>query len=467
MSYAYLEGETIMAIANEFGAKGDGKTDDTQALQRAIDEGGGVLELAKGSYLISAPLVLDTTQRGYVGVRGAQGTTRIVMTGPGPAFRVIGDHHGTADPASFEEHTWERERFPVLQGFEVHGRHPEADGIQLLRTVQCTIQNVLIRECRYGIHLVERNRNPMIANSHIYNCSDSGIFFDAVNLHQAIIIGNHISYCARAGIRQFNGDVHNIQITGNDIEYNAGYEDGPSGEILLEVPDDGLISEYTIASNTLQAKSFNSGANIIMTGRAMPDDSPIRVVSITGNVIGDRNKNIVMQYAQRAITISANTMYTGMEASIDLGNCSQVAITGNTINHSPWQRNKGDLNGVLLEDCEDCTITGNILTGLAYGDDTRGGAVTLTRCSGIAVSDCQILSPLHRGVYLEDATLCRIANNTIIERREEPTMITGIHVTGNSRDNLVQHNHIQSGSAGAVVCEEGQAVVLNNTVVAR
>ena len=53
-----------MAMADAYGVKGDGQTDDTQALQRAIDEGGGVLELGKGSYLLSAPLVLDTTQLG-------------------------------------------------------------------------------------------------------------------------------------------------------------------------------------------------------------------------------------------------------------------------------------------------------------------------------------------------------------------------------------------------------------------
>jgi len=454
-----------MAMVEEFGARGDGVTDDTQALQRAVDER-GVLELGKGSYLISAPLVLDTTQRGYVGVRGAQGTSRLVMAGAGPALRVIGDHRGTAHPASFEEHTWERERFPVLQGFEVYGRHAQADGIELFRTVKCTIQNVLIRECRYGIHLIERNRNPIIANSHIYRCTDSGIFMDAVNLHQAIIIGNQISYCFRAGIRQFNGDVHNIQITGNDIEYNSGYEEGSSGEIVLEVPDDGLISEYTIASNTLQATPGAGGANIIMTGRPMPDDSPVRVVSITGNVIGSRNKNIVMRYAQRSVTISGNTIYTGVAANIELANCGEVAITGNTIDDSPWEPNASGAGGVLLEGCQNCAITGNIATGLAYGDDARGGAVTLTRCSAVAVSDCQLLSPAHRGVYLESANLCRIANNTIINRRPGLVMKTGVEISGDSRDNLVQHNQIQAGSAGAVVCEEGQAVVLDNMILA-
>ena len=235
-----------MAMADAYGVKGDGQTDDTQALQRAIDEGGGVLELGKGSYLLSAPLVLDTTQRGYVGVRGAQGTSRLLMAGPGPAIRVIGDHQGTANPKTFQEHTWERERFPVLQGFEVLGRHPEADGIELVRTVQCTIQNVLMRECRYGIHLVERNRNPLIANSHIYNCSDSGIFFDAVNLHQCIITGN-ISVLRPGRAPQFTARPQ-VQITATTSN-TLGLEEGASGEIVPRCrrrPDQRI----TIASNT-------------------------------------------------------------------------------------------------------------------------------------------------------------------------------------------------------------------------
>jgi len=90
----------------------------------------------------------------------------------------------------------------------------------------------------------------------------------------------------------------------------------------------------------------------------------------------------------------------------------------------------------------------------------------LTRCSAVAVSDFQLLSPAHRGVYLESANLCRIANNTIINRRPGLVMKTGVEISGDSRDNLVQHNQIQAGSAGAVVCEEGQAVVLDNTILA-
>ena len=57
-----------MSRAKDFGAVGDGRADDTEALQHAINDGDGTLELTKGSYRITQPLLLDTTQHGYLSV---------------------------------------------------------------------------------------------------------------------------------------------------------------------------------------------------------------------------------------------------------------------------------------------------------------------------------------------------------------------------------------------------------------
>src|SRR5262245_38154302 len=144
-----------MSNVFDFGATGDGTTDDTAALQHALEAGDGVLALHKGTYRISQPLVLDLTKQGYGAIRGEGGTSRLLMAGPGPALRIIGDHRGTAMPSSVEPHTWERERFPTVAGIEILGSHPDAEGIELRKTIQATISQVLVRGCRHGIHLVE------------------------------------------------------------------------------------------------------------------------------------------------------------------------------------------------------------------------------------------------------------------------------------------------------------------------
>jgi hypothetical protein len=87
-----------MSLVKQFGAIGDGLADDTAALQHAVDSGDGEIELSRGTYRIPQPIVIDLKRHGYTGIRGAQGTARVVMAGPGPAFHVIGDHRKTAEP---------------------------------------------------------------------------------------------------------------------------------------------------------------------------------------------------------------------------------------------------------------------------------------------------------------------------------------------------------------------------------
>lgn len=51
----------LLVSVKQFGAKGDGKTDDTQALQRAIDANGWQLYFPAGEYVITRPLGLNNT----------------------------------------------------------------------------------------------------------------------------------------------------------------------------------------------------------------------------------------------------------------------------------------------------------------------------------------------------------------------------------------------------------------------
>ena len=84
--------------------------------------------------------------------------------------------------------------------------------------MQLTITRVNIRDCRHAIHLVERNRNVIIANSHLYKNRGIGVFYDAVNLHQSNITGCHISYCYGGGVVTRGGEGSNIYTGGTRID---------------------------------------------------------------------------------------------------------------------------------------------------------------------------------------------------------------------------------------------------------
>ena len=174
-----------MANVFHFGATGDGRTDDTEALQHSLEAGDSVLELNKGTYRITQPLVLELAKQGYGGIRGNSGASRIVRDGPGPAIRVVGNHQGTAQPDTYQVQTWEKEPMPVFEGFEVLGNHPKAIGIQLQKTTKATISRILVRQCQYGIHLVERNRDFILSDSHLLHNHEFGLFLDRCNLHRS------------------------------------------------------------------------------------------------------------------------------------------------------------------------------------------------------------------------------------------------------------------------------------------
>jgi parallel beta-helix repeat protein len=449
-----------MSNVSGFGAVGDGVADDTHALQHAFDAGDGVLQLNKGTYRITQPLVLDLTKTGFGSVRGENGTSRIVMAGAGPAIRVIGDHQGSAWPQSVQTHTWDKERFPLLSGFEIVGEHPNSVGIELRKTMKCVVSQVLIRRCRIGVHLVERNRDFLLADSHLYDNHEIGLFFDRCNLHQIIVHGCHISWNKVAGIKSLAGDVHNLQIVGNDIEYNNATAGGGSSspreltqhsggsEIWFDATQ-GVISEVTISGNTIQATAQTGGANIRIVGvnveRPQPADvSPSQkadtahLINITGNVLGSQWRAIELRNASR-VTITGNTIYDSADLSVFAAHSAGIVVNGNSF---VWrgQDSEPTKDGLRFEDCDSVLLSGLVSQRFCAGSAERGAAVTFVRCSDCGVSDCQILDALHRGLELEDCVRCRVANNTIVDRRAQPQMRHAIRILGDSRDNLIRGN---------------------------
>src|SRR4051794_20286375 len=66
------------ADVRAFGARGDGKTDDTAAIQKAIDSGDGSIRFPRGTFRLTRSVVIDLDKVGPIAVVG-DGTARVVM----------------------------------------------------------------------------------------------------------------------------------------------------------------------------------------------------------------------------------------------------------------------------------------------------------------------------------------------------------------------------------------------------
>ena len=410
---------TLLAFTTVLTAQtlvGDGQADDTAALQKLID-GGGTVSLAKGRYRLTKTVTVDLAKLGAAGI-SSDGTATLIMAGPGPALKIIGTHGGTAAPKSFKPETW-AQRTPVVQGLEIIGAHPEADGLEATGTMQLTLSRLTIREARHAIHLTVRNRNVVISDCHLYRNRGVGLFLDNVNLHQTNITGCHISYNLGGGIVAVGGEVRNLHVGTCDIEANHDENGPPSANIFLDSTG-GSIAEVAITGCTIQHTHKAPGsANIRILG-AGKDPSLLRRegrehtreghVTIVGNVFSDVQVNLEIRQA-RGVTVSANTFWEGFAHDLLVEDSQNIVITGNNFDRNPRYLVNGnglaEKNGVLLRRVADSAFSGNIVVGV-HGQEAA--------------------------VDIEDGTRLRITDNSILDSDGHALRLTRLSrslVTGN------------------------------------
>lgn len=443
-----------MSNVRNFGAVGDGQADDTEAIVHAIGSGDGVLEFPKGTFRITETIEVPLERRRCLD-GGGQGV--VVMAGSGPAFRLVGSHGGTGDPGSIKQEVW-GQCLPSVRNLIVEGRHPEADGIELVETMQAVIEGCLFRRLRHGMRLHRRNRNVLISHCHLYFNTGVGIFLDRVNLHQINIADSHISYNRLGGIRIEGSEVRNLQITGNDIEYNNhrahGTEAEPTGEIYVDTTAKGSsVNELTVSSNTIQSTESPGGANIrILNGRE--DGRPPGLWTITGNVIGNQENNVHLSGCY-GVVLSGNCIYSCGRHNLLVEDSSHLTIGTNSFRrHTP-----GMHTGIRLVNSRDCLINGcTVEDREPEGQKTGASLLELERCLRINVSGCQFLGGVPYGVDALACSQTNISGCTFADWREDRKAKGALRFQGAGQANLVTGNIIGLDVPEPLLCGPGVQV---------
>lgn len=428
----------------EYRLVADGKTDNAAVLQRMVDDGLGTIRLPRGVYRITRPITVDLDRSGWTALTG-DGTATLLMAGAGPAVHFRGTHQKTADPPTVADNVWLRQRAPAIDGLEIVGDHPQAEGVRLEGTMQALLTRLIVRHTQNAVVLTGRNRNVIVSDCHLYDNRGAGLLLDHVNLHQINVANCHISYNRQGGIVVRASEVRNLQIGTCDIEANMDEKGPPAANVLLDARE-GSIREGAITGCTLQHSHTAPGsANIRLLGCSAPEPQKVGVLSIVANHLSDAEVNVDLRYA-RDVILSGNTFLEGLGHDLRAEGCAHVSVGQNIFDRHPdYQAVQGN-QLIELIDCEDCTLSG------LQVDGARGpwAGVVLAGCrrmalsgSTIAAGPCAVLLDKSQQVRVTDCTL------RAPPRADGPGI--ALLVMG-GRDNLIAGNTLEGSveiSAGA------------------
>ncbi len=281
---------TEILSVKDFGAIGDGVTDDTAAIQAAIDSARTASVFASvffptGTYIVTSTIVADR-----VSLSGDLGYSTIKSSGLGVNDFIIecgasvsyGDARPTIENLYIDCNG-------QCNGIDIQVRHhniincfvdganatASTKGIRLQRNTQL-VENCHITDCGFGIYLDGVTGATVAAtsilNNHIADCTTAGIITNESLM--LLIEGNVIQTCGTELILKGTGgdDFDAVNIINNYFEDQTG----PKTEFILLDP----LNANDIESVTISGNSFYAG-NI--SGMVAIRANLAEVINITNN----------------------------------------------------------------------------------------------------------------------------------------------------------------------------------------
>jgi parallel beta-helix repeat protein len=326
-----------------------GQYESLQAAFDAVPEGGAVVQIPPGRFVIDEPLVLETA--------------RTRLQGSGAGTRIINENR-SGEPALIVRPTDYRDapdqRDPRIWGvhladFEITGNEESGDGIRAMGINEIYIHGLTVNHHgANGIALIDCYENPRVSESNLTYNAENGLFIERG--HDIVVNGNEFEE-NQDGLRAV--DSFNLTMNGNNLDDHLG---------------NGVVVENTYGS-VLSGNMIEESQGI-----AMIFDRDCYGITVSANIIAHNFGGGIDLRDAWGFTVSANT-FTIVEAqSLTVGpNSGRISITGNNFSNShiggETRRVEGEATGILLDHTEGITITGNMFAGMHREAIKQVGAI--------------------------------------------------------------------------------------------
>ena len=377
----------------DYGATGDGVTNDTVAIQAALNAATAsppsVVFFPQGTYVVSTQLSVGsgTALTGY-------GAT--LFKAAGSTGHVIRVATGAVDVK--------------VMGLTINGNkaaNTSGHGIAFVGTLLSS-QRLLVADCT------------------IINTYQSGIQINSCK--EAKVVSNFIYDSARTGIEILNS-CEDVSITGNHVKRSGSANVAIAGLHIL------------VSNNVLE----DAGENPLALADNVTGYGETNKYMVVNNNICKNGGNHGIHLGGNDHVISNNHVYNPTHDGVFLGNEGGVLnlITGFTISGN---RTVDCRRGVNLVNCDKGTVSGNSISSSSqFG-------IYLDSCSGLAVTGNVIFDSTLKGIRLTDSVDSIFSDNVI-----NGNLQSGIESSGSCSNNVFLGNNIKGNTLTGIVLGAGES----------
>lgn len=403
------QGILEVTSVKSYGAKGDGATDDTAAIQAALDTGDPAIFFPPGTYMISSTLTITTDFQMLIGVSGGANTYTSIVKALVAGIQMF---YVTASAVTMDHLT--------IQG---DGSHPAGDG-----TTNGIYYNTLNVDAQLtNCHLTDMRNCVVVKGTNFtvtgtsFISSWQGVTIDAFGAGEAR--GYIIQNCRFHGMRNIC-----IYLTPGAAIFNvlidANFYDGNNiCKIII-----GEVSDCQITNNHVN-RLINSFVNLTNNNAGTISFPPYTMNP--GSILIANNSVLFLDlfdYGDGIYThgdnciIKDNTVIGARHYAIRADDGDNCIVEGNQILHC-------FLHGLILNNLKHTTVSGNLIYD--WGKDTTAlaeyqGIYIYGNCDSLLVSNNQVRNPAITAQQ-KNAILCNPANVFIMGNYVD-TALNGITV---------------------------------------
>jgi len=418
-TYSMINGSPLNVL--DFGAKGDGSTDDTAAIQSCLNSftqatGGGTVVFPPGTYIISSSLIVDVNGMTLIGTKGSTWIKRKNGVAADTMNNLQTAYQGRYSGTPIYDLSIIGMGFDGNKANNTIGVNDNFDeGLNLLysnRTymADCIVQNVL----RIGIVLSTGANDSLITGCAVNDCNEGGMYAETSN--NIKFIGNNVKNSSTSSYNIGNICFNNVtsgSISANNI---SGGEDG----IYIR----NACTDVDIDGNTITGQA-RYGVWIYDESQGVTPATPKRIV-VDGNSISSCSKYPIYCLYGNSIIISNNTIdAAGTYTGIFFNNNANINILDNNIQNIATIANPAT-TGTIAAGSNSLTIA----NALNFPNAINGSYIYL---NGAGVAGGILFAQIVSGGGTTTLTLDRFAQTSITNNS-----IIGLVVTRGAGNSNVQ-----------------------------